>query len=124
MYKSKWIHKKLMYTMLILGLSISTMLITSCMSMMGMCGMKGHGSHSSHNMQSSESEDSTLIRTGKIDVNSIDINLDGFVYQDPMHWNVISDISGKCPLCGMDLSKVNNKEAIKNLKEHGFEVKE
>jgi transcription initiation factor IIE alpha subunit len=37
---------------------------------------------------------------------------------------VISDKVGSCPVCGMELKKVKNTEAIKNLKKHGFEVKE
>ena len=89
------------------------------------CSMKSHSSHSGNTMKSSEgSNDTTLIRKGKIDVYDIDFDKDGFVYQDPMHWNVISDKPGTCTICGMELEKVKNKEAILNLKEHDFEVKE
>lgn len=89
--------------------------------------MKSHGRHSGQSeqsMQSDSSSDTTIIRTGMIDVYEIDLNMDGYVFQDPMDWNVISDKPGECPICGMDLKKVTNKEAIKNLKDHDFEVKE
>ncbi len=65
----------------------------------------------------------SIIRKGIIDVKAIDKNKDGFVYQDPMDWNVISDEPGKCPLCKMKLEKVTIETAIKNLKKHNFKVK-
>jgi hypothetical protein len=65
----------------------------------------------------------SIVRRGIIDVDSIDKNKDGKVYQDMMDWNVISDEPGKCPLCGMTLKEVTIDEAKKNLKEHGFEYK-
>ena len=85
--------------------------------------MKGHGSHSGHDMQNKKGGDTTLIRTGVIDVDELDFDIDGYVYQDPMHWNVISDKAADCPLCGMKLEKVKIKDAIRNLKENGFNVK-
>lgn len=114
------------------GIAIIFALSTSytysqCGMMKGHGGHSGHGSHSGHsehNMQSDSSSDTTVIRHGKIDVYDIDFNMDGYVFQDPMDWNVISDKPGECPICGMELKKVKNKEAIKNLKDHDFEVKE
>jgi hypothetical protein len=114
------LKNKLTKSMLFLGLFVSLMMINSCMGMMGMCGMGGHGGH---NMQSNNSGDTMLIRKGIIDVESIDANKDGFVYQDQMDWNVISDNPGKCPICGMELQKVDVNKAMKNLNEHGFKVK-
>jgi multidrug efflux pump subunit AcrA (membrane-fusion protein) len=70
-----------------------------------------------------EASEESLVRTGVIDVKSIDKNGDGFVYQDFMDWNVISDKDGRCPVCGMYLQKVSIKEAEKNLTEHGFKHK-
>jgi len=119
-------NNRLIKSMLFLGLFVSVMMLNSCMGMMGMCGMGGHNmssDHSGHNMQSSNAADTTIIRKGIIDVNDIDTNKDGKVFQDQMHWNVISDNAGACPLCGMTLKEVTLQEAIKNLKEHGFEVK-
>ena len=64
-----------------------------------------------------------MIHKGVIDVNSIDANKDGKVYQDMMDWNVISDKPGKCPNCGMKLKEVSIDKAKKNLQEYGFKVK-
>jgi hypothetical protein len=63
------------------------------------------------------------IRSEPVNVQAIDENKDGFVYQDQMDWNVIADEEGKCPKCNMILVKVTIDEAVKNLKENGFEVK-
>ncbi|MDT3740204.1 MAG: heavy metal-binding domain-containing protein [Candidatus Kapabacteria bacterium] len=113
-------NKKLMKSLLILGLLLSVMLINSCMGMMGMCGM---GGHSGHNMQNSGGGDTSIIRKGIIDVNEIDINKDGKVFQDPMHWDVISDNTETCPLCGMALKEVTLQDARDNLRKNGFKVK-
>ena len=67
--------------------------------------------------------DSTIIRVGVIDLQIIDENKDGIVYQDPMDWNVISDLPGKCPLCGMKLKEVSLEKAKENLLKHDFKVK-
>ncbi len=68
-------------------------------------------------------EKSELIREGVIDVEAIDINKDGILYQDIMDWNVISDKEAVCPLCGMTLRKMTIDQVKKNLKENGFEYK-
>lgn len=65
----------------------------------------------------------SIVREGKIDLKKIDKNKDGKVFQDPMDWNVISDESGKCPICKMTLKEVTLKEAKGNLKKNGFKVK-
>src|SRR3972149_1112453 len=105
---------------------IAIIFALSSINLYSQCGMMmGHGSHSGHsehNMQSDSSSDTTIIRQGKIDDDNIDLNMDGYVYQDPMDWNVISDKPGDCPICGMELKRVKIKEAIKNLKDHDFEV--
>ncbi len=63
------------------------------------------------------------IRKGKIDLQAIDKNKDGKLYEDIMDWNVISDEPGVCPLCGMTLREFTVDQVKKNLKEHGFEYK-
>lgn len=63
------------------------------------------------------------IRAQPVDVKALDLNQDGYVYQDPMDWNVIADEEGKCPKCGMFLVKVSVSEAIENLKDNGYTVK-
>ncbi len=65
----------------------------------------------------------TMVHNGIIDLNSIDKNKDGFVYQDRMDWNVISDKPGTCPLCGMKLKKYSIEQARKNLIDSGFKLK-
>ena len=64
-----------------------------------------------------------IVRKGVINVKAIDKNKDGKVFQDVMDWNVISDKPGKCPLCGMTLKEVTVKQAVKNLKAHGYKTK-
>ena len=53
----------------------------------------------------------SIVRKGIIDLQSIDKNKDGKVFQDMMDYNVISDKPGKCPLCGMKLKEVSLKKA-------------
>ncbi|MCH7771987.1 MAG: efflux RND transporter periplasmic adaptor subunit, partial [Bacteroidetes bacterium] len=66
---------------------------------------------------------SPLIRKGTIDLEAIDENKDGKLYQDVMDWNVISDEPGSCPVCGMKLREFTIDEVKANLNEHGFEYK-
>ncbi|MBS4012411.1 MAG: hypothetical protein KGZ97_01455 [Bacteroidetes bacterium] len=110
---------------IIIGTFIFTALSTS--NLIAQCSMmKGHGNHSGHSehgKQSTDGGDTTLIRKGAIDVDELDFDIDGYVYQDQMHWNVISDKPAECPLCGMKLEKVKIKDAIRNLKENDFQVK-
>ena len=70
-----------------------------------------------------EDEKSSLIRKGTIDLESIDENKDGKLFQDVMDWNVISDEPGSCPICGMKLREFTIDEVKENLNEHGFEYK-
>jgi hypothetical protein len=65
----------------------------------------------------------SIVRQGMIDLKKMDKNKDGKVYQDQMHWNVISDEAGKCPLCKMTLVEVSLKTAKDNLKKNEFKVR-
>lgn len=65
----------------------------------------------------------SIVREGIIDIEAIDANGNGKVFQDPMDWNVISDKDGRCPVCGMFLKEVTIDEAKKNLTDNGFEYK-
>lgn len=76
-----------------------------------------------HNMKNMERKMSSIVREGVIDLQAIDENKDGKVYQDTMDWNVISDEPGECPLCGMTLKKVSIKQAEENLIKNGFNIK-
>lgn len=87
------------------------------------CG-DDHKGHDHSNMNKVETKiDSSIIRTGEIDLISLDANKDGKVFQDPMDWNVISDQAGTCPLCKMELKEVTLEEAKGNLINNGFKVK-
>lgn len=75
------------------------------------------------NVKQHGTENASVIRKGTINLKAIDLNKDGKVYQDQMHWNVISDKPGKCPLCNMTLKEVTMKEAKANLKANKYKVK-
>lgn len=64
-----------------------------------------------------------VVRKGEIDVEDIDENKDGMVYQDMMDWNVILDEPGKYPLCKMTLKEAAVKNAKENLLKNNFKVK-
>jgi hypothetical protein len=76
-----------------------------------------------HKQNEGEKEMNSIIHEGEIDLVAIDENNDGKVYQDQMCWNVLSDISGECPKCGMTLKEVTLEEAKKNLKENNYKLK-
>lgn len=59
-------------------------------------------------------KDSTIIRAATVNVESLDADKDGNLYQCEMDYNVISDNPGTCPKCGMKLVKVSVAEAKKN----------
>jgi len=75
------------------------------------------------NKEMSDEKDS-IVRTGVIDLQSIDRNKDGKVFQDLMDFNVISDNPGRCPLCGMTLQEVSLEKAKDVLIKNNFKVKE
>ncbi|MBK8943655.1 MAG: hypothetical protein IPM32_00150 [Ignavibacteriae bacterium] len=107
---------------------ISTTSILTCVLLLSFiavgCGQDNHKGHDHNSMKENITQvDSSLIRTGIIDLQSIDANKDGMVYQDPMDWNVISDEPGKCPLCKMTLKEVTLEDAKVNLIDNGFKVK-
>ena len=87
------------------------------------CG-DDHKGHDHGDMNQQETKvDSSIIRTGEIDLLSLDENKDGKVYQDPMDWNVISDQPGKCPLCKMELKEVSLEKTKENLLNNNYQVK-
>ncbi len=79
--------------------------------------------HKYHEMENAKHKESPIIRKGIIDLNSIDKNKDGKLFQDLMDWNVISDDPGECPLCGMTLKELPIEKVRENLIKHGFKVK-
>ena len=81
---------------------------------------------STHQMKDNENmsnEKDSIVRSGVIDLETIDKNKDGKVYQDLMDYNVISDKPGTCPLCGMKLKEVSLEKAKEVLIKHNFKVK-
>jgi hypothetical protein len=91
---------------------------------MTMAHMDSDSTHTGHHEMKSEDADvSSIVREGEIDLESIDENGDGMVYQDQMCWNVISDEAGECPQCGMILKEVSLEKAKENLVENDYEVK-
>ncbi|MBL1214108.1 MAG: hypothetical protein HND52_12170 [Ignavibacteriae bacterium] len=101
---------KLIFSIIILGLIITTQTLAQ-------------DEDKQHDHHQKEMQQHPLVRTGEIDVDAIDKNKDGKVYQDPMDWNVISDKPGRCPLCEMKMKEVSLKEAKENLLKHGHKVK-
>lgn len=67
--------------------------------------------------------ESELVRKGVIDVESIDRNKDGKIYECPMDWNVLSDNHGDCPVCGMKLKEYSLNEIKSNLEKHNYDYK-
>jgi hypothetical protein len=63
----------------------------------------------------------SLVREGIIDVESIDMNNDGKLFECPMDWNVLSDEDGRCPVCNMYLKEFTIDEVKTNLEKYGFE---
>ena len=91
---------------------------------------KNHKNMKMHNMEMMKDSShkimekkNSIVREGVIDLQTIDENKDGKVFQAMMDYNVISDKPGKCPLCGMKLKEVSLKKAKDTLIKAGFKVK-
>jgi Cu(I)/Ag(I) efflux system membrane fusion protein/cobalt-zinc-cadmium efflux system membrane fusion protein len=65
----------------------------------------------------------SIVHEGVIDVEAIDKNKDGKLWECPMDWNVISDESGRCPVCNMKLKEFTIEEIKANLDKYGYEYK-
>jgi hypothetical protein len=76
-----------------------------------------------HSNQNEYGIDSPLIRTGVIDVVSIDKNGDGKLFECPMDWNIIADEYQRCPSCEMKMKEYTIDEIKNNLDEYGYEYK-
>lgn len=75
------------------------------------------------NVSTMKKAEASIVRKGIINVEQIDQNKDGYLYQDIMDWEVISDSPGTCPKCGMKLRKMTIAQVKENLKKHGFKYK-
>lgn len=65
----------------------------------------------------------SIVHEGVIDVEAIDKNKDGKLFECPMDWDVISDESGRCPLCNMKLKEFSVDDVKANLEKNGYEFK-
>jgi len=74
-------------------------------------------------MEEKHDHSSSIIHEGVIDVEAIDKNKDEKLWECPMDWNVISDESGRCPLCNMKLKEYTIDEIKSNLDKYGYEYK-
>ena len=109
---------------------ISALLLSASFAYAGDCCKKDSTQGKMKHAAKAKTESATaakaafsIVHTGIIDLQAIDANKDGKVFQDQMDWNVISDKAGKCPLCGMKLKEVTLKEAKANLVKNGLKVK-
>jgi membrane fusion protein, copper/silver efflux system len=73
-------------------------------------------------MKANKKEKTEALKSKSINVDIVDKNHDGKVYQCPMDFDVLSDKPGIDPKCGMKLREVTIAEAKANLIEHGFKV--
>jgi YHS domain-containing protein len=88
----------------------------SAKTQMKMKGMKDN------KLDATSPTDTNIVRKGVIDLNAIDKNGDGKIFQCPMELNVISDAKGECPLCGMNLREISVQDAKTKLLKRGFKV--
>jgi Cu(I)/Ag(I) efflux system membrane fusion protein/cobalt-zinc-cadmium efflux system membrane fusion protein len=66
---------------------------------------------------------SSIVHEGVIDVESIDKNKNGKLWECPMDWNVISDETGRCPVCNMKLKEYTIEDVKVNLDKYGYEYR-
>ncbi len=74
-------------------------------------------------MDGEHDHSSYIVHEGVIDVESIDKNMDRKLWECPMDWNVISDESGRCPVCNMKLKEYSIENVKANLDKYGYEYK-
>ena len=82
--------------------------------------MKADKQMSEHSIGEATSE---LVREGVIDVESLDVNKDGKIYECPMDWNVLADEYHDCPVCGMKMKEYSLEDIKTNLDKYGYEYK-
>lgn len=90
------------------------------------CCKKGTGECKSDKKGCSEVKENAGLKTlqkSKIDLKKIDANKDGKVFQCTMCADQLSDVSGKCPKCKMDMKEVTLKDAKALLKKSGLKSK-
>ena len=73
--------------------------------------------------QEMKSEKTDMGEKNNIDLEIVDKNKDGKVYQCPMCADQLADAPGECSKCGMDLKEITLEKAKENLIKNGFKVK-
>ena len=99
------------------------MILVSVLSMFAFLIIVSCGENNDHDSMQNHEEmtnhtKSPMVRDFDVEVVSLDENKDGKVFQCPMDWEVLSDESGSCPLCNMNLKEYSVSDAQKNLEEH------
>jgi hypothetical protein len=103
-----------------LTMALSIALIVGFLTISG-CGSKEESAKTGKTEQVSPGQ--AKVYEGAIDLKSIDANNDGKVYQCPMDYNVLSDESGTCPKCKMDIEETSIEVAREKLTVNNFQVK-
>jgi len=70
-----------------------------------------------------ENQEALATQQTPINVEAIDKNKDGKLYQCPMDWNELSDKPSNCDKCKMSLVEISVANAKKYLVKHGYKVK-
>jgi hypothetical protein len=75
---------------------------------------KTHVNQTQQQAGEKDANELSIVRDKNVNIDSLDSNKDGFLYQCEMDYDVISDKPGTCPKCGMELKKVTVVEAKQN----------
>jgi len=97
---------------------ISTALLFTAIVLSSGCSNDNNNSKADNKQtqtaQKQDSKDMYLVRDKSVNIDSLDQDKDGNLYQCQMDYDVISDKPGTCPKCGMQLEKVSVDIAKKN----------
>jgi Cu(I)/Ag(I) efflux system membrane fusion protein len=108
------------------GVSVVTsaqFLIDSESNLKAAVSMFNTGSEEKEDEGDQEQNESGIVREGVIDVESIDSNGDGKLFECPMDWNVLNDDYQRCPVCEMKMKEYTIEEVKENLRKYGYEYK-
>ena len=78
------------------------------------------------NMNQTQNDQSKMLHktdSASFDLEAVDKNNDGIVYQCPMDFDELSDNPGKCTKCGMNLREVSIEKAKMYLEKTGHKIK-
>jgi hypothetical protein len=109
-----------MKTKMLLNYCFQFSVVLIIASFIGLTGCSKENSTKAPENQTQQAEkkdagDLSIVRDKNVNVDSLDQDKDGYLYQCGMDYDVISDKPGTCPKCGMQLKKVSVADAKKNL---------